>query len=201
MADCKPAPTPLPEKMVLHAPTDDEVCEACSYPSLQVIGSVMYAMLGTRPDIAYAISTLSCFASHPGSPHVHALKHLLWYLKGSADYGIVYLCDGGSLVGCEVTLDNDIYGFTDSDYAMDPNTHHSVSRAIFLLTGGPSLGAPDCNPVSPNLPPKPNMLHLLKQQRRPYGSDDSCMTSNRTSANQLPSLLITTVLIYLPKIL
>ena len=137
MADCKPAPTPLPEKMVLHAPTDDEVCEARSYPYLQVIGSVMYAMLGTRPDIAYAISTLSCFASHPGSPHVHALKHLLWYLKGSADYGIVYLCDGGSLVGCEVTLDNDIYGFTDSDYAMDPDSHHSVSGTVFLLTGGP----------------------------------------------------------------
>src|SRR5258707_7530344 len=104
MADCKPAPTPLPEKTVLRAATDDEVCEACSYPYLQVIGSVMYAMLGTRPNIAYAISTLSRFASHPGSPHVHALKHL-WYLKGSADYGIVYLCDGGSIVGCEVTLD------------------------------------------------------------------------------------------------
>ena len=71
----------------------------------------------------------------------------------------------------------------------------------FYSLEAPSLGAPDCNPVSPNLPPKPNMLHLLKQQRRPYGSDDSCMTSNRTSANQLPSLLITTVLIYLPKIL
>src|SRR5260221_13574913 len=45
MADCKPASTPLPEKMVLHAATDDEVREACSYPYLQVIGSVMYAML------------------------------------------------------------------------------------------------------------------------------------------------------------
>jgi len=33
MMDCKPAPTPLPEKTVLHAATDDEVCKASSYPT------------------------------------------------------------------------------------------------------------------------------------------------------------------------
>ena len=77
MADCKPAPTPLPEKAVLRAATDNEAREASSYPYLQVIGSVMYAMLGTRPDITYAMSTLSHFASRPGTTHVCALKHLL----------------------------------------------------------------------------------------------------------------------------
>ena len=54
----------------------------------------MYAMLGTRPNIAYAVSTLSCFTSQHGTPHVHALKHLLQYLKGSTEYGIVYSHDG-----------------------------------------------------------------------------------------------------------
>src|SRR5258708_3644137 len=134
MANCKPASTPLPEKTVLCATTNEEACDAHSYPYLQVIGLVMYAMLGTRPDIAYAVSTLSCFASWPGTPHIQALKHLLQYLKGSTHYGIIYSCDGGSLMGC---LKDNIYRFTDSNYAMDPNTHHSVSRAIFLLTGGP----------------------------------------------------------------
>src|SRR5258708_1825511 len=113
-------------------------CEARSYPYLQVIGSVMYAMLGTRPDIAYAVSTLSRFALRPGMSHVRALKHLLRYLKGSADFGITYACDGGYLMGCELTIDdNDVYGFTDSDYAMDPNTRRSVSGAVFLFAGGP----------------------------------------------------------------
>src|SRR5258708_21154438 len=138
MADCKPAPTPLPEKTVLRAASDDDAHEARSYPYLQVIGSVMYAMLGTRPDIAYAVSTLSRLASRPGTPHVRALKHLLRYLKGSANYGITYSRDGGSLMGCEITLNNDIiHGFTDSDYAMDPDSRRSVSGAIFLLAGGP----------------------------------------------------------------
>src|SRR5258708_7230514 len=134
MANCKPAATPLPEKTVLHAATDEEAHDACSYPYLQVIGSVMYAMLGTRPDITYAVSTLSRFASRPGTPHVRALKHLLQYLKGSAHYGIIYSHDGGSLMGC---LKDNIYGFTDSDYAMDPDTHRSVSGAVFLLAGVP----------------------------------------------------------------
>ncbi len=101
MADCKPAATPLPEKLVLMPATDDEVLEARSFLYLQAIGSVMYAMLGTRPDIAYAVSTLSRFSSWPGPKHVQALKHLLCYLKGSADFGIVYCRDGGTLRGCE----------------------------------------------------------------------------------------------------
>src|SRR5260221_5509726 len=61
----------------------------------------MYAMLGTRPDITYAVSTLSHFLSWPGPKHVQALKHLLCYLKGSADFGIVYCHDGGIIHGCE----------------------------------------------------------------------------------------------------
>ena len=60
------------------------------YPYLQVIGLVMYAMLGTRPDIAYAVNTISCYSSCPSTQHVNAVKHLLHYLKGSANYGIIY---------------------------------------------------------------------------------------------------------------
>ena len=63
MADCKPVATPLPEKLMLTSATDDEVLEAHSFLYLQAIGSVMYAMLGTRPDIMYAVSTLSHFSS------------------------------------------------------------------------------------------------------------------------------------------
>ena len=59
MSECKPTATPLPKKTVLQAATNQEAHDARSYPCLQVIGSVMYVMLGTRPDIAYAVSTLS----------------------------------------------------------------------------------------------------------------------------------------------
>src|SRR5258705_8790850 len=90
-----------------------------------------------RPDIAYTVITLSRFASRLGAPHVRALKHPLRYLKGSADSGIIYSRDGGSLLGCEITLKDSVYGFTDSDCAMDPDTRRSVSGAVFLLAGAP----------------------------------------------------------------
>ena len=60
------------------------------YPYLQVIGSVMYPMLGMRLDIAYTISTLSRYSSRPGTQHVNTVKHLLHYLKGLANYRIIY---------------------------------------------------------------------------------------------------------------
>jgi hypothetical protein len=73
-------------------------------------------MTGTQPDIAYAVSTLSKFATRPGSKHVTAMKHLFRYLKGTTHLGITFSRDGGELTG-----------YSDSDYAADPNTRKSVS--------------------------------------------------------------------------
>ena len=46
------------------------------------VGSLMYAMLGTWPDIAFAVSTLSCYMAKPGWEHITAAKQVLRYLKG-----------------------------------------------------------------------------------------------------------------------
>ena len=54
------------------------------------IGSLMYAMLETRPDIAYAVAKLSQFASNPNDIHLKALKHLFRYIKGTLHYGLHY---------------------------------------------------------------------------------------------------------------
>ena len=50
----------------------------------------MYAMLGTRPDIAFAITTLSQFSSNPGPKHWMAIKRLLRYLRGTLNYSLTY---------------------------------------------------------------------------------------------------------------
>ncbi|KAK4406231.1 Retrovirus-related Pol polyprotein from transposon TNT 1-94 [Sesamum angolense] len=54
-------------------------------PYSNAIGSVMYLMVSTRPDIAYAVSCLSRYMSNVGLPHWEALKWLLRYLNGSID--------------------------------------------------------------------------------------------------------------------
>ena len=56
----------------------------------QAIGSLMYLMNGTRPDIAYAVSKLSRYTSNPGPDHWKAIVRVLRYLKYTKNYGLHY---------------------------------------------------------------------------------------------------------------
>ncbi|THH06957.1 hypothetical protein EW146_g9456 [Bondarzewia mesenterica] len=55
-------------------------------PFQQLIGSLMYLILGSRPDIAYAVNHLSQFNAHPGLKHWATVKHIVRYLKGTHQY-------------------------------------------------------------------------------------------------------------------
>lgn len=58
------------------------------YPS--AVGSIMYAMICTRPDISQAVSVVSRYMKRLGKVHWEAVKWILRYLKGTTDVGIVY---------------------------------------------------------------------------------------------------------------
>ena len=62
-------------------------------PYTSTIGSLMYAMVCTRPDIAHAVGVMSRFMSRPRKQHWEAVKWILRYLKGSSD---TYLCFTGA---------------------------------------------------------------------------------------------------------
>nr|GEW88871.1 retrovirus-related Pol polyprotein from transposon TNT 1-94 [Tanacetum cinerariifolium] len=82
--------------------------EARRYPlgdHFKLIGSVMYATVCTRPDIAHAVGVVSRFMSNPVREHWEAVKWLLCYLKGISQATIC-------LSRKEVVLE----GFSDSDY-------------------------------------------------------------------------------------
>ena len=53
-----------------------------------MIGSLLYAAIATRPDIAYAVGVLSKFCASPDESHLTAAKRVLRYLKGTLHYGI-----------------------------------------------------------------------------------------------------------------
>ncbi|SCZ95571.1 BZ3500_MvSof-1268-A1-R1_C052g00213 [Microbotryum saponariae] len=57
---------------------------------LQAIGSLLYISLGTRPDIAFAVSYLARFANNPGRRHWIAVKHILRYLRATYRNELVY---------------------------------------------------------------------------------------------------------------
>ncbi|UYV73291.1 hypothetical protein LAZ67_10002537 [Cordylochernes scorpioides] len=89
---------------------DQEIEEMNKIPYRQTIGSLMYLMTGTRPDIAYAVSRVSQFMNNPGPSHWTAVKKIFGYLKATKNIGI---CFGGS--SCTSTL----IGFSDAEFAAD----------------------------------------------------------------------------------
>ena len=65
--------------------TEEEKNHMSKMPYASAIGSLMYAMVCTRPDIAHAMGVVSRFMSRPGKQHWEAVKWILRYLKGSSD--------------------------------------------------------------------------------------------------------------------
>ncbi|KAL0359383.1 UNVERIFIED_CONTAM: Retrovirus-related Pol polyprotein from transposon TNT 1-94 [Sesamum angustifolium] len=70
--------------------TEKEKEKMKNIPYSNAIGSIMFLMVCTRPDIAYSISCLSRYMSNAGLPHWEALKWLLRYLNGSANRGLIF---------------------------------------------------------------------------------------------------------------
>jgi hypothetical protein len=88
----------------------------------RAVGSLMYAMLGTRPDIAYAVSVVSRFAANPDQSHKAAVTRILRYLRKTVNYVLVFK---GTL--------SDLAGYTDADWAGDLSTRRSTSGFIFSV--------------------------------------------------------------------
>ncbi|UYV66529.1 hypothetical protein LAZ67_4001965 [Cordylochernes scorpioides] len=107
---------------------NQEIEEMNKIPYRQTIGSLMYLMTGTRPDIAYAVSRVSQFMNNPGPSHWTAVKKIFGYLKATKNIGI---CFGGS--SCTTTL----IGFSDADFAGDLDTRKSTTGYVFMLNNGP----------------------------------------------------------------
>ena len=88
-------------------------------PYASAVGSLMYAMVCTRPDIAYAIGVVGRFMSNPGKEHWNAVKWILRYLKGTSNMCLKF----GS---GKPQLD----GYTDSNMSADVDTNRSTSGYV-----------------------------------------------------------------------
>ena len=104
--------------------TSEEMSEMANVPYTLAIGSLMYAMLCTRSDIAYAVSVTSRFQSNPGLEHWVAVKTVLKYLRRTKDLVLIY--GGGDL---------QLTGFTDSDFQSDVDDRKSISGFVFTCNG------------------------------------------------------------------
>jgi hypothetical protein len=89
----------------------------------------MYAMLGTRPDIAYAVGALSKFSSNFGLVHWQEAMRVLCYLAGTKHHGLRFDGKRGA------DMSSVILGYTDSDWAGDVDTRRSTGGYVFLMSG------------------------------------------------------------------
>jgi len=126
MVNAKAVPTPLP---VGYAPVKS--LDKAADPELRkryqtVIGSLLYLMLGTRPDILFAVTKMAQFAANPTEDHLSHALYICRYLVGTPNYRLKY--DGVSGQGLNAC--------TDSDWASDVNTRRSTSGFFIKLAGG-----------------------------------------------------------------
>jgi len=96
-------------------------------PYASAIGSIMYAMICTRPDVSYSLSATSRYQSNPGENHWTAVKRILKYLRRTKDLFLVYGGQEGELV---------VKGYTDASFQTDPDDFRSQSGYMFCLNGG-----------------------------------------------------------------
>ena len=126
MADCAPMRTPFPTGIKL--PLGAEGNYNKSFPEYaSAVGSLMYLMVCTRPDLAFAVGAVSRFMSCPVEEHWEAVKRILRYVQGTKDNKLVL----GGVVG-EATM----VGYTDADWGGNDNNRRSISGYCFLLGEG-----------------------------------------------------------------
>ena len=121
--------TPVEKGLTLKLdqfPKIDKEKEAMSnVPYASAVGSLIYAMLCTRPDICFAVGLVSRYQSNPGQAHWQAVKRITRYLRGTTD-----------LVLCYQDGDLKLRGYSDADWGGDLDESRSTSGYVFTLGGG-----------------------------------------------------------------
>jgi len=130
----KPVSTPLAPHFKLSAvlsPSNEEE-EKCMVhvPYASVVGSLMYAMVCTRPDISHAVSMVSRYMHNPGKKHWEAAKWILRYIKGTVNLGLKFERN-------RKNVERFLVGYTDSDFAGDLDNRRSTTGYVFTMASGP----------------------------------------------------------------
>lgn len=105
--------------------TDDKPCDASLYRS--IVGGLLFAAVGTRPDIATAVSILCRHFANPTQQHLNAARNIVAYLAGTLEYGIEY--------GPAKQVTVDLYA--DASFAPEEHERRSRSGTVVCVNGAP----------------------------------------------------------------
>ena len=128
MQNAKPVSTPLDihfklsKEMCLE--TQEEIDYMSKIPYSSAVGSLMYAMVCTRPDIAHAMGVVRRYMNNRVKEHWKAVQWILRYLGGTTSHA---LCFGG--------LYTVLQGYVDADMAGDKESRRSTTGNVFTIGG------------------------------------------------------------------
>ena len=130
MGNCAPGDTPVAKgnKFSLHQCPRNELerNDIERFPYASTVGSLMYAQVCTRSDIAYIVGMLGRYLSNPGMDHWKKAKRVMRYLQRTKDYILTY----------RISNHLEIVGYSDSNFAGCLDSRRSTSGYIFMLVGG-----------------------------------------------------------------
>jgi hypothetical protein len=126
MHDAQPVSTPIAPHFKLSveqcASSDEDIEYMSKVPYCSVVGSLMYAMVCSRPDLSYVISIVRRYMSNPGKEHWRAVQWIFRFLRGTADHCLQF---GRTAKG--------LIGYVDSDYAGDLDRKRSLTGYVFTV--------------------------------------------------------------------
>ena len=128
MSDCKPCSTPLEPK---STPADFSESPSFEGPYRELVGSLLYLALTSRPDILFSVNILSQLQEKPTVAAWLGLKRILRYLKGSLNFKLVYKkCN---------SLNFSLNLYVDADWAANSIDRKSMTGYILMFNECPIL--------------------------------------------------------------
>lgn len=130
MDQAKSVSTPLSGhfKLVSVKEDDHDVGVDEEFPYSNAVGSIMYAMIGTRHDLAFAVGVVSRFMSRPDATHWTAVQWVLRYMLKTQDVGLVFRKQSSD-------KSFSVEGFSDSDFGGDLDKRRSTTGYVFKVGG------------------------------------------------------------------
>ncbi|GJU32136.1 uncharacterized mitochondrial protein-like protein [Tanacetum coccineum] len=120
MESCDPVDTPMVEKSKLDEDTQGKVVDPTHYR--EMVGTLMY-LIASRPDLTFAVCMCARYQAKPTEKHLHAIKRIFKYIRGTVNRGLWYPKDSF------ITLT----AYANTDYAGCQDTRRSNSGCMQLL--------------------------------------------------------------------
>ncbi|CAA7052965.1 unnamed protein product [Microthlaspi erraticum] len=129
MLESRSVQTPIGTHFKLSSTKAEDMAETevemKDIPYSNAVGSLMYAMVSTRPDIAHAVGLVSRFMSSPCKDHWMVVKWVLRYIRNTTDFKLTFTKSDKF----------EVKGYCDSDYAADLDRRRSITGYVFQAGG------------------------------------------------------------------